>query len=343
MEKYYGGIDLGARYSQICVINDRVSKLVQKKVKNEWSQILPLLGPFQEGIKLVVESTFNWYWLIDGLQDEGYDVCLAHTLGLSMITKAKIKTDKRDAFTLAKLLKAEVIPEAYIYPKETRHIRDLLRRRLKLVNKRAEELAFINRSFLGLGCLNHTREDIQNLKWEDIVNLDVDPMVQFNFSLQLDRIALYSKQIKELEDTVLSMAKQNEEFQMLLTLPGIGPILAMTIFYEVGEIFRFKNAKHFASYCRVVPGVAQSGKSCRRGRGSKQGNHYLKWALSLGATHAVRSYPKIRKYFNKHLNRHVGNARKIITYNIIAHKLAQAVYQVMRYRVPYKEELMFGN
>lgn len=343
MERFYGGIDLGARYSQICVIDERIRKLVQKKVRNDWENIFPLLDPFKENLKLVVESTFNWYWLIDGLQDAGYDICLAHTLGLGMITKAKVKTDKRDAFTLAKLLKAEVIPESYIYPKEMRSIRDLLRRRLKLVNKRAEEFGFINRSFLGFGILDHTRKDVQRLTLDDIEKLEVDPMTKIHLSFQLDRIKLYTKQIKELEDKILSQVKDNKEFKLLLTLPGIGNILAMTIYYEVGDISRFRNSKHFASYCRVIPGVAQSGNSCRRGRGSKQGNHYLKWALSLGATYAVSNYPKIRKYFDRHLNRHVGRARKIITYNIIAHKLAQAVFHVMSKRIPYREELLFGS
>lgn len=343
MERFYGGIDLGARFSQICVIDERIKVLVQKKVRNEWESISFLLDPFRENLKLVVESTFNWYWLVDRLLDANYDICLAHSLGLAMISKAKVKTDKRDAFALAKLLKAEVIPKSYIYPKETRSVRDLLRRRLKLVNKRAEEYGFINRSLLCLGLLDHNRKDVQKLKREDFESLQMDPMCMLHFTFQLERIELYSKQIKELEDKILSEVKDNTEFKLLLTLPGIGNILAMTIYYEVGDISRFINSKHFASYCRVVPGVAQSGNSIRRGRGSKQGNHYLKWALSLGATYAVRNYPQIRKYFDRHLNRHVGRARKIVTYNIIAHKLSQAVYHVLSKRIAYREELLFGR
>ena len=135
--RFYCGIDLHARTSQICVIDDEVRKVLEKrKVPNELAAILELLEPFGEGLSVVVESTFNWYWLVDGLQDTGYDVTLAHTYGMFAITRAKVKTDRRDAFRLARLLRAGEIHKAYIYPSETRPIRGLVRQRTKLVSLR---------------------------------------------------------------------------------------------------------------------------------------------------------------------------------------------------------------
>src|SRR5207253_2924758 len=188
--------------------------------------------------KIVVESTFNWYWLIDGLQAAGFEVVLAHTLGLYLITGAKVKTDRRDAYSLAKLLLAGVVPAAYIYPVETRPVRDLLRRRTRLVQVRAGEYGSLRRLLLRQGILSS--------------------------KLQV-----------------------------------------------------------FSSYCRLVPGIAQSGNVTRRGRASKQGNHYLKAAFSQAAVHAVRCYPKVRRYYERQLKRHQGRGRQMICYNIIAHKLAQ--------------------
>lgn len=99
-----------------------------------------------------------------------------------------------------------------------------------------------------------------------------------------------------------------------------GPALALTILYEVGEVSRFENVRHFCSYCRVVPGVAQSGSTAKRGRGSKQGNHYLKWAFSQAAVHAVRCYPQVRRCFERQVNRRRGRGRRAVAYGVIAHK-----------------------
>src|SRR5260370_10264359 len=113
--------------------------MVQQKLRKELRKIIKLLTPYKADLKIVVESTFNWYWLVDGLQAEGFEVVLAHTLGLYLITGAKVKTDRRDAYSLAKLLLVGAVPAAYIYPVETRPVRDLLRPRLHLVQARARE------------------------------------------------------------------------------------------------------------------------------------------------------------------------------------------------------------
>ena len=108
--QFYCGIDLSARTSQVCVIDEEMSILVQQKAPNELPHVIELIEPYKESLKTVVESSFNWYWLVDGLQEEGFDVCLAHPLGLYMITGAKVKTDRRDAFALAKLLRQASFP-----------------------------------------------------------------------------------------------------------------------------------------------------------------------------------------------------------------------------------------
>jgi transposase len=129
----------------------------------------------------------------------------------------------------------------------------------------------------------------------------------------------------------------------LQKLPGVGTIIALTILYEVGEMKRFANVKVFSSYCRVVMGVAQSGQVTRRGRASKQGNHYLKWAFSQAAVHAVRNYVQVQRYYERQLKRHQGRGRKMVVYNIIAHKLAQAAFHILKEDSEYRGELLFGS
>lgn len=341
--QFYCGIDLSSRSSHVCVIDEEISVLIQQKAPNELPRIIELIEPYKESLKTVVESSFNWYWLVDGLQEEGFEVCLAHPLGLYMITGAKVKTDRRDAFALAKLLRAGVIPESYIYPKEHRSVRDLLRRRSRLVSLRAEEYASLRKLLLRHGILDHSRNGIRRTIEEDIDMWFKDPLIRLHANQELRRIGLYVEQIRQLEQVILKAAKDRPEYSLLIFIPGIGDILAVTILYETGDISRFKSSRHFSSYCRLVPGIAQSGSVSRRGRGSKQGNHYLKWAFTQAAVYAVRHVPTIRRSFDKHCRRHRGRGAKIVAYSIIAHKIAQAVYHILRDGAEYREELLFGG
>ena len=340
---FYSGIDLSARDSHLCVVDENLSIHLQQKAANELPHIAHLLDPFKPDLQIVVESTFNWYWLVDGLQALGFDVSLAHTLGLAMITHAKVKTDRRDAFTLAKLLRAGLIPTAYIYPASIRPVRDLLRRRLKVVSLRSQEYGSLRQLLLREGLLSNSRNQIKLAQDDDLNEWFSNPLVVISASHQLERIALLSGQIAQLEQQILDLTRDKADYKRLLEIAGIGKILALTILYEVGEISRFKDVRHFSSYCRLVPGVAQSGAVSRRGRATKQGNRYLKSAFNQAAVAAVRSYPTIKRCYQRHLQRHRGSARKLVAYNVIAHKLAQAVYQVLKQGVDYKQELLFGE
>lgn len=341
--KFYCGIDLSARDCHVCVIDEQLNVMVQQKLRNELPRICKVLEPYKCDLKIVVESTFNWYWLIDGLQAAGFNVVLAHTLGLYLITGAKVKTDRRDAFSLAKLLLAGVIPAAYIYPVETRPVRDLLRRRARLVQVRAGEYGSLRRLLLREGILSSKQYEIKTADEKDLEQWFEHPLLRLHASQELRRIELYSRQIEELEKTILELAEIEQSYELLRKLPGVGQTIALTILYETGELTRFANVKDFSSYCRVVPGIAQSGNVTRRGRASKRGNHYLKAAFSQAAVHAVRCYPKVRRYYERQLKRHQGRGRQMICYNIIAHKLAQAAFHVLKEQTEYREELLFGR
>lgn len=340
---FYCGIDLSARASHICVVDEKLSIHLQQKSANDLSRISNLILPFTPHLKVVVESTFNWYWLVDGLLALGFDVSLAHTLGLAMITQAKVKTDRRDAFTLAKLLRAGLIPQAYIYPPSTRPVRDLLRRRLKLVRLRAQEYGSLRQLLLREGILSSSRNEVKLADDEQLKEWFSHPLVVISASHQVERTELLSRQITDLEQQIFDLTRDLADYKRLLKVSGIGRILALTILYEMGEISRFQTVRQFSSYCRLVPGVAQSGALSRRGRSSKQGNAYLKSAFNQAAVAAVRSYPAIKRCYERHLARHRGGARKLVAYNVVAHKLAQAVYYVLRDGADYREELVFGG
>jgi len=340
--KYYAGIDLHTRKSVVCVIDQKERKLVTATVPNELPCILSLLKKVPRRPAVAVEATLNWYWLVDGLQEAGYEVKLAHTMGLYMITGAKVKTDRRDAFSLAKLLRLDAIPEAYIYPKELRPIRDVLRRRTRLVRLRAEAYVAIKRKFQQYG-LPYCDKAIQRADEKELLSWFTHPGIRASLEMELERIRLYSREIRRVEKYILSTVKNQPIFEHLQTIPGVGKTLALTIYYEVGDISRFASVRQFCSYARVVPGLAQSGGVIRRGTGSKQGNPHLKWAFNQAAALSVRYYGYVRSFRQKHLARRRSKARRLISLSIVAHKLAIGAYHVLRDEVPFDKELMFGK
>src|SRR5947208_8734206 len=185
--KFYCGIDLSARDCHVCVIDEQLKIVIEQKLRNELAKLCQLLGPYKANLKIVVESTFNWYWLIDGLQAEGFEVVLAHTLGLYLITGAKVKTDRRDAYSLAKLLLVGAVPAAYIYPVETRPVRDLLRRRMSLVQVRAGEYGSLRRLLLRQGILSSKQQEIKTATEAELEQWFAHPLVRLHASQELRR------------------------------------------------------------------------------------------------------------------------------------------------------------
>jgi len=338
--QFYCGIDLGARKTHVCLIDENDHKLLDKKMDNDLSTMEAALRPYKGALETVVESTINWEWIVYGLQKNDYEVKLAHTLGLKAITWSKKKTDTCDAFTLAKLLRGRLIPQAYIYPYELRPVRDLVRERIRLVTKRATEYGAISRMLLKYNIQGFTRNSIKRLNEKDMHELYHHPFIRAKSTMELQRIELLTAQIKRMEKALFERARQDFTFSLLQTIPGIGDTLALTILYEVGDINRFANARAFCSYCRVVPGIHQSSDKAYRSPNSKQGNRYLKWSFSQAAIMAIRYYPQIRRLYER-LAAKRKKAARLVARSIIAHRLAQAAFHVMRQRVAYKEELLF--
>ena len=340
---HFCGIDLGRATSHLCVIDDDQRVLCDRALANEPALIADALAPYRDGLRVVVESTSSWYWLIDSLQAAAIDVTLAHTLGLHAITRAKVKTDRRDARTLARLLRSNMVPEAYIYPKDRRPLRDALRRRWRLVQMRADEYRGLKTVLAQHGVFDLTLADLKEMTEETIPAALDHPALRLHARQELERIELFGRQIAELEREISGQVEDSDDYRHLTSVPGIGVIVALTILCEVGDIARFPDARKFSSYYRVVPGCADSGGSRRRGRSPKEGNPYLKWALHQAAIRAVQYNPRFKAFFTKHAQRRVGRPQKLITYNIVAHRLAMVVYHLLKHRVPYQEDQLFTD
>jgi transposase len=337
MSRFYAGIDLAARSSWFCIVNEAGEKQLHRKISNEPSKIGSLLRPYQPDLTAVVESTFNWYWMVDLLQDLEAEVKLAHPLYLKAIAYAKVKTDQVDAHTLAQLLRLDYIPEAFIYPRDLRPTRDLIRRRHRLVTLRAGlyrdiQLQLMKHNITGFG-----RNAIKQIDGRHLRSL-----LPHLHDRQAGRALLHlthalDKEIHQLDLVIRAAVYHHKPVVLLKTLPGVGRTIAPTIYYEVGQIHRFPSDKAFSSYCRVAPTIAQSGRMMRQGKNRKQGNRVLKWAFSEAAQMAIQRYPAIRDYFHRLVRK---KRKRILAKSIVAHKLAVAAFHVLKEEKPYQPGLL---
>jgi len=335
-------MDLHTRNVALCVMDDQGSTVLQKRVPCHLELILETLSRFGDDVLMAVESTYNWYWLVDGLMFAGYDVRLGHAYELRLIKGAKVKNDRRDAYRIARYLRLGELPEGYICPKEKRPYRDLLRRRINLVRFRSAAYASLRTQLRHHNQDTFSFADLKQVDPDVIDSLVLPEPTKLCAKTILEHVELYSRQIPVLDREIRASVRDEPLIPLLQTTPGIGDILAMTIYYEVGDIQRFKSNRKFASYCRLVPPIKSSDGKTSRGKGGKQGNPYLKWAFCQAATLASHHYPKCRQFKERHARRRSGSLGRLKANNILAHKLAIAAYFILRDGVPFDHTKMLN-
>jgi transposase len=327
----YAGLDLHSRNTYIGIMDKEFKRVFGKRVLNKLPMIIKTLAPFREQLKgIVVESTFNWYWLIDGLMDAGYQcVHLANPSAIKQYEGIKHADDQHDAFFLAQMLILGILPKGYIYPKEDRPVRDLARKRLFLVRHKTSHILSLQ-SLIARCCGQRvSANEIRKFTVEDLQQLLREDYIVLSAQANLDTIVFLKQKIQQLEKTIKKKVKLNQAFEQLQTVPGIGLILAMTIMLEVGDIGRFAKVGNFASYCRCVSSRRLSdGKS--KGHGNrKNGNRYLSWAFTEAA-HLSRRY---NAYFRSYYNRKLAQANTSLATKALSNKLARICYYIMRDQV----------
>ena len=337
--KLYGAVDLHSNNSVVEIIDEQDRVVYEQRLPNKLPFILSQLSPYQSSIQgIVVESTFNWYWLVDGLMDAGYTVHLANTAAIQQYEGLKYTDDHSDARWLAHMLRLGLLPEGYIYPKEERAVRDLLRKRSQLVSQRTANLLSIQNLVTRNTGSSITANRIKKLTPQTVGSLlagqDHVLAVQTNLSV----MRTLEEQIQILERAVKERVKLRPAFRYLRTVDGIGEILALTIMLETGDIRRFAQVGHFASYCRCV-GSRKISNGKRKGSGNtKNGNKYLAWAFVEAANFAVRFNPKIRRFYQ----RKKAKTNGIVAIKAVAHKLARACYYIMKDQVPFDGDKAFA-
>jgi len=335
----YSAIDLHGNNNVTLVLDEQDQVVYQKRLTNPLPLILEALAPFQAQLQgIVVESTFNWYWLVDGLMEADYRVHLANPTAIQQYSGLKYTDDHSDARWLAHLLRLGVLPKGYIYPKEQRPLRDLLRKRGHLVEQQTSNVLSVQNIISRNTACRLSVNQIKQLTPDEVQVLLPNEDQDLAVSSTLRVITCLMEQIHLVEKRVQSRIKSTPLYELVQSVNGIGPILAQTILLETGDIDRVADVGDYVSYCRLVNSTKLSNGK-RKGKGNvKNGNKYLSWAYSEASHFAIRFSPEIQRFYQ----RKASKTNVPVAYRTVAHKLARACYHIMRNKVPFDVAKAFG-
>lgn len=334
------GIDLHSNNLFCGIVDMRGKRIFEKQLACQMPAVLEALAPFKDQIRsIAVESTYNWYWLVDGLQDAGFDTKLANPAGMEPYSGLKHTDDKSDAFWLAEMLRLGILPTGYICERQLRSVRDLLRRRMLLVHQRTSLILSLESLYartlgrrLSLGQAKH-------MTVKEAQEPFAHPADRLISGEETRLIGELTKSIKQIEKMVLAMTKPIPCYPVLLELPGVGRILGQTITLETADVGRFPTAGDYASYCRCVASQRVSNRKKKGENNTKCGNKYLGWAYVEAANFARRHDDLCRRFFDAKAAR----ANRMVATKALACKLAKAAWHMMREQSHYDPARIFAH
>jgi transposase len=320
----YVGIDVHRKRSQVAVVTENGKVQLNKNTVNGTEPLLRLIGDLPAGTPVAFEAAFGWSWLADLLEDYGFEAHLVHPLRCKAIASARLKNDKVDAAILAQLLRADLLPEAWIAPLEVRQLRALLRHRASLVR-------------LGTSLRNRIHAVAADHGYDRSASYWTGPGRGWLAELELPAISReivtdclavidgLAPLIDRIDGELRQHAKADPRVKTLTTLPGVGQFTALMMLAEIGDITRFGSARKLASWAGLTPTVRGSDLKVRHGHISKQGSAWLRWVLNQAAQTAKRSpqfaatYSSIAKRRGKKIAT-IAIARKLLTraYHLLA-------------------------
>lgn len=335
----YSGIDLHSTNSVVVVSDEADQVVCRRRLPNDLGQILGTLAPHREELAgVVVESTYNWYWLIDGLQAAGYRVHLANTAAMKRYEGLKYSNDESDAAYLAHLLRLGILPTGYICPGQQRALRDLARKRLQLSRHRTLHILSVESNWARQTGGRLSGRAVKELTEETLQQFGLMENVTAAMAANVAVIQTLNEQIKKLEARLRAQVRPHAQFAIITTAPGIGEILATTIMLETGSIERFAAAGNFASYARCVDSKRLSNGK-QKGKGNvKNGNRYLAWAFVEAANFARRYCPEAKRFYE----RKKAHTNNIVATKALAHKLARACYHMLKQNKPFDVKRCFA-
>jgi transposase len=339
------GIDLHRNRSQIAVIDGQGELSLSRRIVNDRETFLALLAGLEGESRIAVEATYGWEWLAELLEDAGYEIHLAHPLRTRAIAAARVKTDAVDAKTLAHLLRADLLPEAYVAPRELRDLRELLRHRIALTGIRSALKNRVHAIFAKHGITRqHSdlfgkggREFLDALQLREASRRRLDSLIAL--------IDDFDREIEVTTREIEQRAKADDRVEVLTQIRGVGRYTAMLIIAEVGDIRRFPDARHLCAWAGLTPTVRSSDGKARLGRISRQGSPALRWALVEAAQKCTTGGGPLRESFERIAKRRgrkiakVAVARQILTLSYYGLRDGEIRCLARRSRASAKEKL----
>lgn len=335
----YCGIDLHSNNSVVVVIDETDRVVYAKRLANRLSEILAALENYRQELGgVVIESTYNWYWLVDGLMDAGYRVHLANTAAMKQYEGLKHRGDESDARQLAHLLRLNVLPQGYIMPKERRAVRDLARKRMQLVQQRTAQILSIENAIACHTGVRARSNDIKRFEQSDLERLCLGEVPTVGLKANVAVMGALQSQIDALEAVLGKCCKAEPGYRLLKTVDGVGEVLAGVIVLETGDITRFAKVGNYASYCRCVDSRHDSNGKKKGEGNTKNGNRYLAWAYVEAANFAIRYCEPARRFYQ----RKKAKRNSTVAIKAVAHKLARACYHMLKDQQPFCVQKCFA-
>jgi transposase len=332
----YIGIDYHKQYFVATMMNEQGKVIRTDKASTDRSSIRHYFqhADLSGGVKAVMEACYGWEYFYDEASELVDELIMAHPLKTRLIAEARIKTDTIDSETLAHLLRADLIPQAYAPDSETRSKKNLLRYRSALVAMKVRIKNIIH----SVLTRNHIEDHVftslsdkfgkQGLSYLRAVTLkDNDTAILNDY---LDLLEETEKKIKEAEKRIRSVCREDKICKLLSSIPGIGPILAVTIRYEIDDIERFMSAGKLCSYAGLVPSTYSSGNRTYQGKITKQGNKWLRWAMIEAAQQAPSKDLWLKGFYQR-----ISKNGKKIARVAVARKLLEIIYRIWKEEKPY--------
>lgn len=335
--------DSHKHYTQVCVETDSGARLSEGRIEHRRGVFGGFLSRWEAGSPVAVETIGNWYWIVDEIEAAGMKPQLVHARKAKLMLGCVNKTDKLDARGINKLQRAGTLPTVWIPPAELRDKRELCRARMSFS---AERTRLKNRihSIIDKYGLQDMFEDDSDIfcqkasaRMEACIK-ELPEQTHYVIRNTLGELKGVTRRIELLEKRIQKVYRRDRQIELLETIYGVGPVLSVVISQEIGDVERFPDSKHFASYAGVCPRVHSSGGKTHYGKLRDDVNHYLKWAFCEAANVISRNYRRhpdrcLFRLYARMRHKH-GHSKAI---GAVARRLAESAYWVLKKQEPYRE------
>jgi len=329
----YVGIDFHKNYSFITEMNEMGAIQRQLKLSNNRHTLKGYIDKLPVQSKIAIEATCNWYYFYELVEEHDLDVFLAHPLKTKAIASARLMNDKVSSETLAHLLRADLLPTAYIPDRTTRDIREVLRMHAFLIAQRTRLKNRVHAILMknGLSCPYADVFGSISLRW--LNELALRACYQDAITSYTRLAELFNEEIKLLQETIKTLAFDHPYARILDTHPGISYYSGLLIAVEIGDIQRFPNHGKLCSYAGLVPTMHASGGKVRMGSITKQGSKWLRWILVECSSHAIEKSFHYHALYTRVAQKNGSGTARIA----VARSMLRAIYAMLKFNRPYQE------